>query len=215
MSMDQTQRSSGASRFWDRLADNYAQQPIADEAAYQTKLKVTRTFFTPDMEVLEFGCGTGSTALLHAPYVRHIRAIDFSERMIGIARSKAEAQGIDNVTFEQAEISTLTTEERSFEAVLGLSILHLLEDRDAVIAKVHRMLKPGGVFVTSTACLGDTMKAFKFIAPIGKALGLLPVLNVMTRSELERAMTSAGFSIEHNWQPGRGKAVFMVARKAG
>lgn len=215
MGMDQTQRPSGASRFWDRLADNYARQPIADEAAYQTKLEVTRTFFRPDMEVLEFGCGTGSTALLHAPYVKHIRGIDFSERMIAIARSKATAQGIDNVTFEQADITTLAAAEDSLDAVLGLSILHLLENRDAVIAKVHRLLRPGGVFVTSTACLGDTMSAFKYIAPIGRALGLLPVLNVMTRSELETAMTSAGFSIEHNWQPGRGKAVFMVARKAG
>ncbi|GLQ56066.1 class I SAM-dependent methyltransferase [Devosia nitrariae] len=215
MSMEQTQTPSGASRFWDRLADKYARQPIADEAAYRTKLEVTRTFLAPDMEVLEFGCGTGSTALLHAPYVKHIRAIDFSERMIGIAQSKAKAQGVDNVTFEQAEISTLTADEPNFDVVLGLSVLHLLENRDEVIAKVYSLLKPSGVFVTSTACLGDTMKVFKYIGPLGKALGLLPTLNVMTRSELERAMTGAGFSIEHNWQPGRGKAVFMVARKAG
>ncbi len=36
------------------------------------------------------------------------------------------------------------------DMVLGLSILHLLENKAEVMAKVHRMLKPGGVFVAST-----------------------------------------------------------------
>ena len=79
----------GEDRFWDRLAERYAQQPIADEVAYQTKLKVTRGYLRPDMDLLDFGCGTGGTAIIHAPYVRHIKAIDFSEAMLAIARGKA------------------------------------------------------------------------------------------------------------------------------
>ena len=65
-----------ATQFWDKIAEKYSQQPIADEAAYQKKLAVTRDYFRPDMEVLEIGCGTGSTAILHAPYVKHIIKID-------------------------------------------------------------------------------------------------------------------------------------------
>lgn len=61
-------------KFWDRMANKYARQPIADEAAYQHKLDVTRQHFTPQSKVLEFGCGTGSTALLHAPHVKIGRA---------------------------------------------------------------------------------------------------------------------------------------------
>jgi cyclopropane fatty-acyl-phospholipid synthase-like methyltransferase len=58
-----------STKFWDRIAERYSKQPVADEAAYQKKLQVTREYFRPDMEVLEFGCGTGSTAIAHAPYV--------------------------------------------------------------------------------------------------------------------------------------------------
>ena len=72
--------------FWDRIADRYSKQPIADQDAYQRKLDVTRTYFRPDMDVLELGCGTGGTAILHAPYVRHVRAVDISARMLEIAR---------------------------------------------------------------------------------------------------------------------------------
>jgi len=205
---------SQSARFWDRVAERYARSPVADEAAYRKKLQVTQDYLRPDMEVLEFGCGTGSTALIHAPHVKHIRAIDISSKMIEIARGKADAGRVDNVTFEVSTIEAFDVADETFDAVLGLSILHLLEDKEAVIAKVHRMLKPGGVFVTSTACLGDTMKFFKLIGPIGAFLGLIPTVKVFTRQELEDSITDAGFSIDHRWQPGKGKAVFIVAKKA-
>ena len=134
--------------------------------------------------------------------------------MIEIARGKAAAAGVENVAFEQAAIDRFSAPEGRFDAVLGLSILHLLEDKAAVIAKVHRMLKPGGVFVSSTACLGDTMKWFKLVGPLGAALGLIPKVAVFTVKELEDSLTAAGFEIDHRWQPGKGKAVFIVAKKA-
>lgn len=202
----------GEDRFWDKLADRYARQPIADEAAYQRKLQITREHLRPDMDVLEFGCGTGGTAIRHAPHVRHIKAIDFSEAMLGIARGKAAAAGVDNVDFERADITSFAAPDASFDVILGMSILHLLADKDAVIAKVFGLLKPGGVFISSTTCLGDTMGFFKAVAPLGKAVGLLPQLNVFTTEELGRSLTEAGFTIEQQWQPGKGKAVFIVAR---
>src|SRR5206468_2653218 len=140
--------------FWDNIAERYSKQPIADEAAYQKKLQVTREYFRPDMEVLEIGCGTGSTAIVHAPYVKHIRAIDFSSKMVDIAQAKARVRNINNVTFERATIDELGGPERTLDAVLALSVLHLLGNKEEVIAKVHKMLKPGGIFVTSTACIG-------------------------------------------------------------
>ena len=167
------------------------------------------------MEILEIGCGTGSTAITHAPYVKHIQAVDVSSKMLEIAQAKADADNVKNITFERSGIDEFTVSDQTFDAVLGLSILHLLENKEEVISKVHKMLKPGGIFVTSTPCLGDTMKYFKIIAPIGKFFGLLPVLRVFTAKELEDSLTHAGFQIDHQWQPGKGKAVFIVAKKAG
>ena len=203
-----------SAKFWDKIAERYSKQPIADEAAYQKKLQVTREYFRPDMEVLEFGCGTGSTAITHAPYVNHIQAIDISSKMLEIAQDKADAENIENVTFKRSTIDEFSVPDETLDAVLGLSILHLLDNKEEVIAKVHKMLKPGGIFVTSTACMGDTMKFFKVIAPIGKFLGLMPLLRVFTTRELADSLTDAGFEIDHQWQPGKNKAVFIVAIKA-
>lgn len=132
-----------STRFWDRMAERYSKRPIADEAAYQKKLLVTREHFEPHMEVLELGCGTGSTA----------------------------------------------------------------------IAKVHQKLKPGGVYVTSTACIGDTMKFFKLIVPIGRFVGLIPLVKVSTTTELKDSLTAPGFEIDYEWQPKKVAGLFIVAKK--
>ncbi|MCP4380482.1 MAG: class I SAM-dependent methyltransferase [Hyphomicrobiales bacterium] len=204
-----------STKFWDRIAAGYARRPVPDEAVYQKKLEITRSYFRPDMEVLEFGCGTGSTAIAQAPYVKHIRATDISAAMLAIAREKAEAAGVANVTFEQADIDALDVPDGTYDAVMGHSILHLLADKEAAIARVYRMLRPGGVFVSSTTCLGDTMWYFKLVAPVGKAIGLMPLVKVFTVQNLVESLTAAGFVIDHQWQPGKGKAVFIVAKKPG
>ena len=198
--------------FWDKIAERYSKQHIANEAAYQKKLQITRECFRPDMEVLEFGCGTGSTSITHSPYVKHIQAIDISSEMIAIAQYKADVKNVKNVTFKRSTIDEFSVPDQTLDVVLGLSILHLLDNKAAVIAKVYKMLKPGGIFVTSTACLGDTMPFFKVIAPIGKLFGL--ILKVFSTKELEDSLTYAGFEINCQWQPSKNEAVFIVAKKA-
>ena len=47
--------------------------------------------------------------------------------------------------------------DASLDAVMAHNVLHLLEDRERAVADIHNMLRPGGVFVTSTACIGDMM----------------------------------------------------------
>jgi ubiquinone/menaquinone biosynthesis C-methylase UbiE len=201
--------------FWDKLAERYAAQPIADETAYQAKLAETRRRLRPDMAVLEFGCGTGSTALVHAPYVAHIRAVDFSQKMIDIATAKAVAAGIGNVSFERGAIENLDLAPESLDMVLGLSILHLLRDKASVIAKVFAALRPGGYFVTSTACIAEATPLLGFVAPLTNRLGLgsIPYLDVMDSARLITAITDAGFQIEHRWQPNRKSALFLIATK--
>lgn len=204
-----------AEKFWDRMAERYSKRAISDVAAYERKLQVTREYLRPEMEVFEFGCGTGSSAIAHAPYVRHVRAIDVSSNMIEIARRKADAGKVGNVSFERSTLAEFRVPDQRFDAVLGLNVLHLLADRDEAIARVRAMLRPGGVFVTSTVCLGDSLKFLKVIAPIARFLGLIPLVKVFSSRELEDSLTAAGFEIVHQWQPGKHAALFIVARKAG
>ncbi|MDJ0939457.1 MAG: class I SAM-dependent methyltransferase [Woeseiaceae bacterium] len=202
-------------KFWDRIAEKYSKQPVADQASYEKKLEVTRSYFTPETEVMEFGCGTGSTAIAHAPHVKHVLATDVSQNMVDIAREKAAAANVGNVTFERATLDDMDLPDGSLDVVLGLSILHLLEDKEAAIAKVYRLLKAGGVFVSSTVCLGDNMRWFRFVGPIGRWLGFMPYVSVFTSQELVDSMKAAGFGVDYEWRPPGGRVLFLVAKKPG
>ena len=202
-------------KFWDKTAERYAKSPVSDEATYQKKLAETQSFFTPNMRVLEFGCGTGTTAIHHAPHVQHIDAIDISENMLEIGRGKAREADVENITFTRGTLTEFNAETGGLDAVLGLNVIHLLPDRQAVIAEVVRILKPGGIFVSSTVCLGNSYLRFiTLVVPLGKLLGLMPDVFVLTEAELAVEFTNAGFVIERQWHHRKnGIAVFMVARK--
>lgn len=200
-------------RFWNWIAARYARQPVGDEASYQHKLAKTQEYLNSDMQVLEFGCGTGSTALVHSPHVGSILAIDFAEKMIDIARQKAVDQGISNVDFKVMAIEDLPPSQNQFDAVLGLNVLHLLADKTAALQAVMRLLKPGGIFVSSTICAGELNLAVRSLLPIGGFLGLIPSIDIFRAHQLSDELKKAGFHIDYQWQPGSAKSVFIIACK--
>ena len=210
-------RSGQTCKIWDGFAEKYSKMPIADEDAYSKKLQITQQYLRKDMEVLEYGCGTGGTSLLHAPFVKHILATDISAKMLEIANKKKEESNVSNVDFQQVSIDQLQLPDASKDVVLGLSILHLLKNRDEVIAKTHRWLKPGGLFITSTTCIGDMGTLTRFVVntgmPILNLFGLMPYVNTITKSELKERLVTNGFSIEYEWQPKPNSAVFIIGRK--
>ncbi len=199
-------------RFWNRIAEGYAAKPVADEVSYKKKLAMTQEYFTPDSQVLEFGCGTGTTTLIHAPHVKHILATDLSSEMVRIARNKANAENVRNVRFECTSIEDLQLEDESLDIVMAHSILHLLEDKDAAIEKAYRALKPGGYFVSSTVCITGFMKIIKYVAPIGFLFGLLPLVKCFTKEALLASFRDARFNIVSEWHPAK-HSIFVIAQK--
>ena len=202
-------------KFWDKIANKYAASPVSDDRAYQRKLDETQRLLSPEMRVLEFGCGTGTTAIHHAPLVAHIDAIDISENMLEIGRDKAAAAEIENITFKRGTLTECAAKPASLDVVLGLNVLHLLPDREAVMAETFRILRPGGAFVTSTVCLGASYFRFiKLVVPLGKLLGLMPDLFILSEQQLRSEFVAQGFEIETQWAHGKnGIAVFVIARK--
>ena len=202
-------------KFWDKTAEKYSRQPIAQQKAYEIKLNLTREYFTPESQVLEFGCGTGSTAILHAPYVKHIDAIDVSPEMIRIARDKLAPEGISNVTFSVADMDGYKPAQNAYDAALGLNIIHLVDDRMSVIEEVYKTLKPGGHFISSTMCLREKLlfRLMEPLFPLMHAIGQWPRVYRFTAKRLQADMESVGFKTVHFWQPENGPVLFIVGQK--
>jgi len=200
-------------RFWDRIAKRYAAKPVPDEQAYARKLAVTREYLNQESRVLELGCGTGSTAITHAPYVRHIRASDFSSAMIDIAKAKSNAAGISNIDFVCRTVDQESANKSCYDAVLALNLLHLLVDWQSTIKAAYGLLPDNGVLVISTPCLRDKAMWLRWLAPIGASLGLMPTLSFFSQDELESTLLDTGFEMDYVWQPSGKSGLFMVARK--
>lgn len=201
------------SSFWDRMANSYSKKAVPDQEVYEKKLELIQGHLNPDSSVLEVGCGSGSTALALAPLTKSIVATDFSAKMIDIAQNKAKQADVKNVSFVQKSIEDFNQASGHYDVILALSVLHLVEDRVATLKRLFDELKPGGVLISSTVCMGDGLSFFKFIGPIGRALRILPMLAVFKEQELLETFKTTGFEIESKWHPNDQGTVFLVARK--
>lgn len=203
-------------RFWDRAARKYAKSPIEDMAGYERTLDHVRRLLKPTDTVLELGCGTGTTALKLAPSVARLVATDISPEMIAIAREKAAAENCANVEFVVATPNAAPYPDASFDAAMAFNLLHLIEDRAAALRGVHRLLKPGGLFISKTPVLSEMGFAIRLLVPVMQAFGKAPYVGFFCAEALEREISEAGFEIIERARHGSGKKdmrTYLVARK--
>lgn len=203
--------------FWNRLAEKYSRQPVADPDAFERKIAITKSHMTITDVVLDIGCGTGSLALRLAPSGAQTHGLDLSSEMIRIAEDKARAQQIDNVTFHVGAFDERfdALADGSVDVLCAYSILHLVPDRAAALARIHRLLKPGGVLVSSTVCLGESWVPYRPILAVMRWLGKAPPVASLKKATLEREVREAGFVDLESPDVGAVPMIaFMVARKA-
>jgi len=200
-------------QFWNDSAEKYVKSPIKDEATYQKKLEITQEYLNSNSQVLEFGCGSGGTAIIHAPHVQQIVATDISEKMIEIAQNRASESGVGNIRFQHGTLGNLELKDESFDAVLGLNVLHLMEDVEGVIKKIHQLLKNDGVFISSTSLIGEVNIVFRWLISAMQILKLAPYVSRFTKKQLIAKLLDAGFIIERDWQTSH-ESVFIVAKKS-
>lgn len=201
-----------SSDFWDNISIKYSKRPVPSEEIYQEKLKRTQKLFSADSVVMEFGCGTGTTSLIHAPYVKQIEAYDYSPEMIKIANEKKALQKIENVSFKVKDMDQIEFTSEKYDVVMGHSILHLTQNNQEILQNVFKSLKPGGHFVSSSGCIKEMNFIIRQIIPFMTSIGKAPVINAFSSDELIELHKSVGFKIYDAWRYKKGE-LFLVAQK--
>ncbi len=145
--------------------------------------------------VLDIGCGTGSLVLRLAASASHLHGLDLSTEMIRIAKSKAKAQKVENVTFHTGPFGERFTasDDESLDGICAYSLLHLLDDRPAALSRIFGLLKPGGFFISSTVCLGESWVPYGPLLWVMRALGKAPTVKIFDKRTLEDEVRRAGF----------------------
>ncbi len=204
-------------RFWNRFARRYAAARMADPAGYETTLRRVQALLAPTDDVLEIGCGTGSTALRLAAGTGSLLATDVSPEMIAIARAKLAAQPLPQLRFEVADAEAPLSGGAPRDAVLAFNMLHLVADLDTALDTLLAALKPGGRLISKTPCLAELNPLVpRVLVPLLRAVGLAPHVLVFDAAALRAAFERHGLeieSVERHGTKGRDFRPFIVARK--
>lgn len=144
--------------------------------------------------VLELGCGAGQ-------FIRTIKKIrpelecygcDISESAINLARKEN-----DGVTYALNESAKLPYADNFFEAVLIYDVLEHVEDVDAILSEIKRVLKIDGVLYCFVPCEGDWLSYWHCLENFGLKKDLTKKyaghINYLSRKELLQKLTDAGF----------------------
>ena len=202
-----------AEKFWDRTADNFDKEEKKDGRTYLNIIEKTRKHLKAGDMVLDYGCGTGLISNEIAGNVKKVHALDISSKMIEIAKNKAIAHNIQNIDYAYTTLFDKKYKTGTFDVILAFYILHLLEDSQQVIQRIHDLLKPGGLIISVTPCMGEKPVLKGLFSIIG-TLGFIPKIRSFKFSELEHSLIKGNFEIiETECLHKRSEQYFIVAKK--
>lgn len=203
--------------YWDHRSLIFDEQvgPQYREA-YAKTIALALNYLQPGDRVLDYACGTGLPTVQIAPHVSFVRGIDISIEMVRRAQNKAAGLGLENVLITQTGIYDPCLEEGSFDAVTAFNLLHYLDDFDRVMARLRRLLKPGGVFLSATDCLGEGITREGVRKFIKYHTGRMPFVGFYKMKQLEQMVAESGFTVleSENLFPAPPN-LFIAARSQG
>lgn len=149
-------------------------------------------------EVLDLGCAGGFMAEALAARGARVEGIDPSVEAIAAARAHAAETGLE-IAYRVGEGEALPYPDASFDAVVCVDVLEHVRDLDAVLAEVHRVLRPGGRFLFDTINR-NALAAFAVVTVAERWLGLLPrgahdPALFIRPADLRRALEGLGFEV--------------------
>jgi SAM-dependent methyltransferase len=149
-------------------------------------------------EVLDLGCGDGRySLLLKEMRANHVTGLDVSQKMIDLAKKKAEGEtGIDFIVADGMQVPL---KDEHVDLIVSNFVVHYFSDSKTLFKELSRVLKTDGRFI-GTFNVSDVDKGFEYLyntnMPIrlGHGTESLVVHNLIkSRLEVHQALRHAGF----------------------
>jgi arsenite methyltransferase len=144
--------------------------------------------------VLDLGSGGGIDVLLSARRVGpsgKAYGLDMTDEMLELARRNAAEAGADNVEFIKGEMEAIPLPDVSVDVIISNCVINLSVDKPAVIAEMHRVLRPGGRIGVSDVVAEDRLSADER-AERGSYVGC--IAGALSDSEYRDGLAAVGFT---------------------
>jgi ubiquinone/menaquinone biosynthesis C-methylase UbiE len=142
----------------------------------------------PGDTYLEIGCGGGVLLDMVLQTVQRACAIDHSPDMVDLAtRKNTQAVSQGRAEIVQGDVRALPWAQDRFTCAAGVEMLYFVEDLVQMLEELHRVLKPGGRFVSVVAAQPEAVLSKLVYAP------WLRRLCFHSNDELESVLRGAGF----------------------
>lgn len=169
-------------------ADNAWSTPVGNLRRMRRIAHLTKSI-DRNASVLEVGGGTGLQTEFLVKYFPKIVSIDISPDLLKVAKKR-----VPEATFYEMDAHCPKFENNSFDAILGVSILHHL-DWELALKNYYQLLKPGGVIRFSEPNLFNPQIFLQKNIPYLKRLaGDSPDEYAFTRWNISRVLKRSGFS---------------------
>jgi 2-polyprenyl-3-methyl-5-hydroxy-6-metoxy-1,4-benzoquinol methylase len=129
---------------FDALANNYDQEHTVVRANAIASAVRRQVDLNSEMDVLDFGAGTGLVTLALQPYVRSVTAVDTSKGMLDILDAKTQDRQIANVRTLLYDLVEEGPLELRFDLIASAMTLHHVSDVAGILRVFRQMLRPGG-----------------------------------------------------------------------
>jgi SAM-dependent methyltransferase len=114
---------------------------------------VERLGLRPGARVLDVCCGSGASAIPAARIVGpagSVLGIDLADRLLALARTKADAQGLRNITFRAGDMLDLQLQRGGFDAVVCVFGVFFVHDIASAVRALWEQVRPGGKLAVTT-----------------------------------------------------------------
>jgi ubiquinone/menaquinone biosynthesis C-methylase UbiE len=128
-----------------------------------------------DARVLDVGCGSGWATRALAGYAINgqVTGIDISDEMIRVARESSAA--FPNADFEVASAEQLPFTDSEFTHAFSMESLYYYENISEAVTEIHRVLRPGGLFVAVMDLYWESEATHQWIDTLKVPVELLSV----------------------------------------
>ncbi len=148
--------------YWDRLAAEFSENvfEVTERDVHGVIRKTAKRLGNKRLTAIDFGCGAGASTRAIAPFFKHVLGVDFSEKLLSVAREKTHA---DNIDYRKADLTKKNPGFARCDVAFCFNVLLSADNRvrHLIAANVVQAVRSGGAAVFIVPSIESELRSYQ------------------------------------------------------